>query len=417
MRVMTACLGTALAAATAHGHGGPPRTTDVRFTKRAPDTVLMATNLGLMITHDGGCTVEWICERNVGFLSPFVPKYAMTDDGAILVTTKTGLRVSRDGGCNFTTQGPALWSDALTVGPTGEVWIATSENPGTNDVYVSSDNGETFTARGLTSTTIAYRSIRVAPSDPSRVYVTGDSLTSAHLYHLGGELPATGIARGTIPRLEVAAIDPADPDTLFVISRDVTTSRDDRLYRSTDGGLTFVEVFGAGMTIYDVVLGATTYVTTRVPYEDKPYDVGGPVFSSSNGGMSFTHDPSAPVLMCLGASPIGTLVGCGANWEPDFMALTALVEGTWTKRWRFTELAAPVACPEGSGNRECDGEWTQLEIDLGLTGPTCGPLATDNPPIEYPRSPPEGCGCATTTRAPVGLVLLVAWRLRRRRQR
>ena len=418
MRVLTACLVTALLAATARGHGGPPRTTDVRFTKSAPDTILAGSNLGLLITRDGGCTVEWICESNIGFLSPFQPKYALAADGAILVTTYQGLRVSRDGGCNFTTQGPAIWSDALDVGPTGEIWIGTSENPGTNGVFASLDNGETFTARGLASTTIAYRSLKVAPSDPTRVYVTGDALTSAHLYHLAGELPATGIAFGAIPRLEIAAIDPASADTLFVISRDVTASRDDRLYRSIDGGMTFTEVL-ASSTIHDVVLvGQTAYVTTRVLSESGNYDVGGPVFTSTDAGKTFTPLAGAPVLMCLGLAPNGTPIGCGANWEPDFAAITALEADTWTKRWRFTELAAPVTCPEGSGNRQCDGEWTQLEIDLGLTGPTCGPLATDGPPIEYPRTPREDCGCTTTERAPLGLclALLVAWRLRRRRR-
>lgn len=411
---MAGCLVMALASAIAHGHNGPAMTTDVRFVTSSPDTVLIGSNLGLLITHDGGCTVEWICERNVGFSSPFQPKYALAADGAILVTTYQGLRISRDNGCNFTTHGPAVWSDALDVGPTGEVWIATSATPGTNSVFASVDHGETFTARGLESTTVAYRSLRIAPGDPERVYVTGNTGTSAHLYRLDdGELPAAGIAYGISPQLEIVAVDPSDPDTLFVVSRDVTAPRDDRLYRSIDAGSTFVEVLAtSGAKIHDMVIGgATINVTSRVLHESGNFEVGGPVFGSIDAGKTFVPLAGAPALMCLGLSPAGTPIGCGANWEPDFKALAAFEGGGWTKRWRFTELAAAVTCAEGDGNRACDAEWTQLEIDLGRTGPTCGPLASDVPPI----AARPGCGCTTSDGVPgLALALLVACCLGRR---
>src|SRR5688572_22456369 len=91
-----------LAASTARGHGGPPMTTDVRF-GQTPDTIYIGSTIGLLVSRDGGCTVEWICERNVGYGAAFRPKYAVAADGAILATTLAGLRISRDGGCNFTT--------------------------------------------------------------------------------------------------------------------------------------------------------------------------------------------------------------------------------------------------------------------------------------------------------------------------
>src|SRR5688572_905240 len=127
-----------LAASTAYGHGRPPMTTDVRFSKTAPDTYYVASTIGLLVASDRGCTVQYICERNIGYGNQFRPKYAIAADGAILATTFAGLRISRDGGCNFTTASVFDgWVDALDVTADGAIWIGTAESSRTNDVFVS----------------------------------------------------------------------------------------------------------------------------------------------------------------------------------------------------------------------------------------------------------------------------------------
>jgi hypothetical protein len=163
----------------------------------------------------------------------------------------------------------------------------------------------------------------------------------------------------------------------------------------------------------------TVYVTTMVLHVAGNFDLGGQAFASTDGGKLFAPLDGAPQLACLSIGPDGTPVGCGWNWEPDFKALTTLDGTEWTKRWRFVEIAGPIECPADSGNRSCDSEWTQLEIDLGVTGPTCGSLASDAG-IGIPPPPPRtpGC-CGVNGGGSLSLVwgVAVAWRLRRRRTR
>src|SRR5262245_55778324 len=116
--------------ATAYANGRAPLTNGIHFRPGDPHSLYIASTFGLLISHDDGCTVQWVCEANMGFGDMFDPIYAIASDGTIFATTMVGLRVSRDGGCSFTTatdQLPAgdpgrldLYMSALDIGPTGE---------------------------------------------------------------------------------------------------------------------------------------------------------------------------------------------------------------------------------------------------------------------------------------------------------
>jgi hypothetical protein len=407
-----------LATATlAHAHGGPPMTTDVRFAKASPKKLLAASSIGLLLSEDNGCTMRLICESTVGYGQTLQPKFAFAADEAILVTTFHGLRVSHDGGCSFAFAAGIedLWVDALDVGPSGEIWIGTAEVGRTNDILVSLDNGKTFAPRGLASTQLVYHSVKVAPSDPTRVYVAGDGMTSSTLYRRDGEswqeLPATGVVTSAIPKLEVAAVDPADRDTLYVISR---AQYDDHLYRSSDAGTTFVEVLAPHANIHDVVIhDGSVYATTMLKYPNPNVliDVGDIPYVSRDNGKQFAPLAGAPNLACLGIAPDGTPIGCAWNWEPDFKALAIFDGANWSKLWRFVEIAGPVECT----NHACEAEWTQLQIDLMPSGPSCGSLATSDAGTEIP--PPPGGGCCSASGDPLGLVWALAFVVLHRRKR
>lgn len=407
-----------LASATlAHGHGGPPMTTDVRFSKASPKKLMALSSIGVLLSEDVGCTVRVICESVVGYGLTLQPKLAFAADDAILATTYHGLRVSRDGGCSFEFAAGIedIWVDALDVGPTGEIWVGTSEVGRTNDILVSLDNGKTFAPRGLASTELVYHSVKVAPSDPTRVYVAGDGATASTLYRRDGEtwqaVAAAGIVPAAIPKLEVVAVDPVDRDTLYVVTR---AEYDDQLFRSSDGGATFTRVLAPHANIHDVVIHAgSVYVTTMLKFDNPNanFDVGDIPYVSTDNGTQFAQLGGAPNLACLGIAPDGTPIGCAWNWEPDFKAL-AIFDGTnWSKLWRFVEIAGPVAC----ANHACEAEWTQLAIDLMPTGPSCGSLAPADAGGEMP-SPPGG-GCCSASGDPLSLVWALALGMLYRRKR
>jgi hypothetical protein len=158
--------------ARAHANGRFPASTSVHFRAGSPGEVYLGVTFGLLISRDDGAHWWWTCEQNVGYEGTFDPKYAVGAEGTIYATTFDGLRVSRDGGCSFETA-LDIWVEALDLGGDGTVWIGTAESGLVNAIYKTTDHGRTVEKVGLESKTIWWKSVRVAPSDPRTIYVSG----------------------------------------------------------------------------------------------------------------------------------------------------------------------------------------------------------------------------------------------------
>jgi hypothetical protein len=450
---------------TALANGRPPVTNGLHFRPGDSRSLYVAATFGLLISHDEGCTFRWICEQSIGYGGTFDPKYRIAADGAIFATTYQGLRVSRDNGCTFTTapvnppadpgqvdersesggRGPAgsaggegarpllideTWIDAIDIGPTGHVWVATADSGKPNNVYRSTDNGLTFEPRGMLSQAIWWKSILVAPSRAQRIYLTGYQVAGA--LDDGGQMPPTahfaisdddgatwtasplaGVAFGSTPTVYVVGVDHTNPDIVLMSSRGANPPNGDRLYRSSDGGMTWTEVLVPIGPILDLTVSRSGNVRVAAT---------GGAYESTDRGATFGPMANPPQLACVGERPDGTLFGCGANWEPDDKAVARSSDGkTWDKVFRFVDLAGPVECPAGTPQHDiCESQWPALQTQFGSTGPTCGaPVTPDATP---PR--PAGGGCCDTGRAApgqlAGLAMLVALcgfhTLRRRRR-
>jgi hypothetical protein len=201
---------------------------------------------------------------------------------------------------------------------------------------------------------------------------------------------------------------------VYIVSVGANGPEGDRLYRSTDGGTTFAEVLATSQPISNVLIrDATTVLAVS----------GSGTFRSGDGGATFGPADPAPKLGCLGARPDGTLIGCAANWDPDFMAVGQSADGAqWEKIFRFIELAGPLSCPAGTpGHDVCEQElWPVLKMQFGAKGPTCG---APDPEVDAVVDPPGSGGCCDTGGgSPLGfglLSLLAAWVIcfpRRRRR-
>lgn len=430
----------------AHANGRPPATNGVAFHPADPQTILIRSTFGLLVSHDDGCSFHWVCEKAIGYGGEFDPKYAVSVDGTIFATTFEGLRVSRDGGCSWATATAdntknldGIWIDALDIGPDGTVWVATAESAGSNDVFSSSDNGVTFTARGQQSATIWWKSVKVAPSNKQRVYLAGYQVAgvlpdggqaspTAHLRRsddngatwiplelFGSRRDPPDMKFGATPIVLVAAVDPKQPDTLLLNSLGSNGSKGDRLYRSTDAGYSFTEVLATVDPIRDTLFAqdGTVYVATL-----------NASFKSTDNGLTFTKLDGAPQLTCLGQRSDGELFGCGANWEPDFKAVAVSKDNTasWSKQFRFVELAGPLACNAGTTSaQQCDPAWPSLQAQFAATGPaTCGVQPDTTVPDGAPEPKDPGGCCNANAGVPLAAVgFSVGWLvlLRRRRKR
>jgi len=432
--IWKAVVALVLATAVGYGNGRPPLTNGIFFRPGDPHSLYLRTTFGLLISHDDGCTFDWVCEQNIGYGGQFDPKDAIATDGRIFATTFTGLRVSHDGGCSFQNTGPAIWIDAIDIGPTGEVWTGTAESGQPNDVYSSTDNGATFTSRGMQSPSIWWKSVKVAPTNPQRVYIGGYQVAgmaadggqmspTAHVLRSDDDgahwtpSPLTGVTYGSTPIVIIGAVDPRNQDIVYLESLSANPPTGDLLYRSSDGGMTWTQVLATTDPIRDVIVrdAQTVLVATQL----------GGSFQSTNAGVSFSAMNAPPQLECLGQRSDGTLLGCGANWQPDFMALAKSADGgqTWQKVWRFVELHGPLSCPDGTAEHDmCDlGLWPNLQSQFGSTGPTCGAFQTDAAPAGDPAPTKKKSGCDAGAGAPVSalvaftIVALVLLLRRRRR--
>ena len=433
-------LALALAPAVARGNGRPPATTSVHFKPGDAQALYVGVTFGLLASPDG-CRYYWICEDNIGIGGEFDPVYALTPAGTILATTFHGLRVSRDGGCSFSTataQLPpsdpgnisALYLVSMAVGPSGDVWVGTSETGSANHVFRSTDDAATFAARGALPATNWFTSIQVAPQDGSRVYVTGFQVSgtaadggtmppSAHLYRSDDtgatwtELALAGVQLASSPGVIANAVG-ATKDVVFVTSQGANPPSGDRLYRSTDAGVTLAEVLATTDPIRAVVVGdaQTVYVATQL----------GGAFASSDGGATFHALANPPQLACLGRRGDGALFGCGANGDPDHEALARSTDAaTWTRALQLQYITGPLQCPVGTAEHDiCDQQlWRSLAQQLGVVAATCGggpDGVADAPPVDGPAKKSRGCCDAGggPTAGWAALVVLIVARRRRR---
>jgi photosystem II stability/assembly factor-like uncharacterized protein len=428
LAVVAALWASALTPRLALGNGRPPATNGVQFSRADPRSIYVASTFGLLVSKDAGCSFHWVCEDNVRYRGMFDPIWRVTPD-AIFATTVEGLRISHDGGCSFTTATEALpagapgriadkWIAGLDISPTGDVWVATADSGKPNDVYRSIDGGATFAPSGLASPTIWWRSLLVAPGRAARVYVTGyevagtapDGGTRPPATHvritddLGArwtESPLAGVMFAPVPLVLVVGVDRDNPDIVLLRSAGANPPQGDRLYRSTDGGVTWAEVLATAAPIADVAMtraGGVLVATT-----------GGGAFRSSDHGATFGELAGAPQLGCIGEAADGTLYGCGANWEPDFKAVARSSDGAaWSKVFRFVELAGPLDCPAGTAEHDvCGAQWPAVKEQFGATGASsCEPVLNDD--VAAPAKKP-GAGCCDAGRTDgFGALALVA---------
>ncbi|RMH42650.1 MAG: hypothetical protein D6689_07515 [Deltaproteobacteria bacterium] len=420
------CVGAlTLVAATAAANGRFPATVGAYVHPTDPDTWLSPTTFGLLLTRDGGASFQWVCEDAIGYSGSYDPDYAVAADGAIFATTFDGLRVSRDGGCTFELVPGApgdTFIGAVAIGPDGGVWAAAA---GVDDggVYRSADNGASFARTGLEVAGALWRRIEVAPSDAARAYVsgtvTGPDGTAVPLLYRTDDAGAAwqavaidGIAAGA-SLVDVLAVSPADADVVYVAVRRANPPNGDAVYRSDDAGGSWTRILDTTDTLSAFVAradGQRLVAGTRFDQDT--------VHVSADRGATWQVPPAQPVLACAAERPDGKLIGCGANWEPDFMAVGVSGDArSWQSVLEFRDLDGPLACQPGTVQFDTCTRlvWPDLAIKLGVgeAGDDAGAGTPDAAPApDAGRAGGGGdCGCS----AAVAAVVVVLPRRRRRR--
>lgn len=436
----------------AFANGRPPGTSSITFKKGAENEIVVGLTFGLLFSHDGGRTWAWMCENAIGYTGMYDPTYAYSPTGALFATTYDGLKVVRDQ-CVFNPMPSGLtFTSTNTIGPNNAFYFAAAQTedksrqlPTDFKIYRSTDDGKTFNAGSKpgsqNDTNVWWQSLAVAPSNASRIYVSGYSYQPAmtggepvrkqllfRSDNAGDTWTETGIA-GISPIaantvIDLVGIDPDDPQHLYARVKLDDNVISDSIYKSSDGGTLWSRINHKNGPI-------TAFVVRRGKNAGNKHDL---IVGTQTMGAEISHDDGVtwtalvnpPHLNCLVENSAGELWGCTQNYsdpnvpsdEAGIMKTTDLT--TWTKVLRYQELTQAVTCAAGTVQHDsCAAMWCAVCDQLG-----CKPDASYAcpQPTEAPAQPGTGkgggcCEAGGGASGPLALALTVGTVLLRPRRR
>lgn len=398
----------ALFTAAALAHTGIAQSLSVNLRRGAPNDVLVSTTFGAVLSRDQGATWHEVCEEAIGYGSGQRPAWLLSPSGATFAGSFKGLFIARTDGCFWQAHPEFELTGCSDLQSEGTTILATSTKYGVeNRIMRSTDDGVTWTPSPEKSSSLFYSSVRLAPSNPPRVYVAAwwfspntsillrsdDNGQTFTRKDLSAALPAAGA-------FYVLGVHPTKPEVVFAsVIRDMPTPAA-WLLRSTDSGETFApvvattEVFGS--VAFDPT-GATVYAAS-----------GNELYRSTDEGLTFTKLPTPQKNACVTTRGPAVFT-CGLQ-ELDGWAVGQGDGGAFSALMRWGSIQGPLACPASSDvHALCEPLWPVVktsfppEADAGPPAIDAG--ATDGGTL--PPFAPRPCGCATVEGPLVALAALL----------
>lgn len=380
--------------------------------------ILRAT-FGLLQSHDAGQSFGWICEDAVGYAQDRDPALAILANGTVLAGFSRELRASRGDGCTWASPFPEATQESLldaTADPAdaNDALFLSHSLSSSHEVRIFSvrDDGSPLAPFDLAlGDDFSPVTLEVAPSAPDRVYVTGilNDLTAVLLRSddRGQSWARQKISPHSGAPAYIAAVDPVDPDRLYLRLDDDTT---DYLLVSEDGGSTFSEAFSLDGDMLGFALSP----------DGAHVAVGGPMaglFLADTQSLHFTQSPAGLLgPTCLKWTESYGLIACGRESIDQFTLARSDDGEQFSALYHLGELQ-PLSCDPSSGvGSQCPSVWPGVAQTLGIDPGRAS--AGSNGTIRA-----QGGGCALSSQgassthglATIGLLLSAALARRQRR--
>jgi hypothetical protein len=470
----------AAVAGSAAANGRDPYASSVHFRPGAEQHIMAGMTFGLIRSDDAGATWQWYCEKAVGYGGTYDPDYVYSATGAVFATTFDGLKVMRDG-CSFVATPPGMtFVSRVERGPDGAIYFSASD-PNDTKIYKSTDDGVTFPTSATPGITNDWwQTIMVAPSDATRVYLTGYRLpmkcTSnssnpgtactmnancpggtcepqkeflAFKSVNGGTSYAAMDITDVTPTsqnstIDIVGIDPTDENIVYARVTFETATAGDSIWKSVDGGANWTKILSKSSNIG----GLSFLVRNDGSCVAGTRDIGAWKSAYVNNvgcGATWVDLTTAPHIGCLYKNPASDEVwACTQNTASPQLGITSDGFGlmksadlaTWTGVMRFEDIQKPVPCAADTVQEsqcvqkfeDMQSQWCCLITQLGITSTAIdcnGALqcfgVQPEPAVDGAMTmvtPEPGCfGCGTGSEPTTLVTLLVGAALLFRRKR
>lgn len=391
---------------------------------------------GLLLSHDGGTTWQWMCETAVGYGGLWDPDYAYSSSGALFATTFSGLKVNRNG-CTFDDTPPgSLFVSTDQLGSDGSLLFASVD--ATDDkVYKSTNDGMTFP----TSTTPPgamlndwYTQLYILPSDASKQWMAAYRFTGSVKSIMVYKSANGGASFTSVTVNGIANV--VSQSSLAIVGADAAGNVYAKL--TLAGGTTdVIYKLAPNATSWTQILSDTDVIALLVR-SNGDLVAGTKLHGaqmSTNQGTSWTPLTNPPHIGCLVENSAHEVWACTQNYADMMMSIPSDGYGimkttdlaNWTGVLKYENITGPVMCAAGTKQQDsCVAmNWCGLRMQLGITANPvdCSALPTaDGPPDAGsgsggPGTPPKGCcDSGTGSTAPVMMSLLVGILLLRRKR-
>ena len=419
-------------APSARANGRFPATNSIVVAPRDPSFLVLRATYGVLVSQDAGKNWDWVCEQSVGFGGVEDPPFALTEKPALVGALFGGMTASQDRGCSFAMLGGDVDKRVMTdlvvaKSRPREVLAVSSSYASRTDageyrygsaVYRSSDEAVSFHKVGPdVDPTVLVETIELAESDPNRIYLSGARARATGdpegviLASRDGGKSYVAHTLALLPKERapyIGAVDPRNPDRLYVRTGGDPDLASGRLLVSDDGGTTFRVAWTSTGPLTGLALS---------PDGTKVYVGSGKDGLLVADAKTLAFEKRAQIyVQCIAVTD--TRVYLCSNELYGFVAGESADDGkTFTPMLRLAGLRGPLACPPGSTtNEQCVKDWPRLQKELG---PGAVPPDAGKGPAA-PAAAAEGCaavpggGRVGVVAALVFAAALFAWGRRRR---
>ena len=345
---------------------------------------LLIANRGLILGDATSASWELVCNDVLLLTTSDRPDIVDLPDGRILVATARGTLESSDRACNWetlSTFGDMVSTPALAQHPTEpETLFLSTYAPGMTGLQQSRDGGRTWRELLRVADTDFLRYIRIARSDPARMYMAKLGFASSKFAYAvmrsadGGKTwqeQAVELNQNETD-LEILGVSPRDPDLLLAKAHAADqVLMAERLFVSRDGGKTFEQ---------PIALHTITQVEWSAVGESLWLATDDGLYRSTDAAHSFERVGKADLISCVQERE-GALYACG--WHKGVEAGMPGIgvshdQGeTFEHYMNLNEVKLPLACDRTSdASVHCEQLWIDWQREILGYVPMAGRAAT-----------------------------------------